>query len=71
MPRAPAISGATGLDLADESQLATRIRATLRETGGVLMPALVQELVRTIRQNAPGQRRDGVDDLPKFPFRIL
>src|SRR5271167_2870268 len=38
---------------------------------GVLMPALVKELVRTIRQIAPSQRGDGVDHLPKFPFRVL
>src|ERR1700730_15317152 len=38
---------------------------------GVLMPALVKELVRTIREIAPGQRGDRVDHLPKFSFRVL
>ncbi len=38
---------------------------------GVLMPALVKELVRTIRQIAPGQRGDRVDHPAKFAFRVL
>src|SRR6266852_268979 len=43
----------------------------LRRKPGVLVPTFVEELVRTIRQDGPSQRGDGVDHLPKFSFRVL
>src|SRR6185295_15548731 len=37
----------------------------------IFMPTFVEELVRAIRQIAPRQRRDGINHLPKFRFRLL
>src|SRR5262252_10323584 len=37
----------------------------------IFMPAFVEELVRTFRQIAPGECRDGINHLPKFGFRLL
>src|SRR5262247_731494 len=37
----------------------------------IFMPAFVEELVRTIRQIAPHECRDGINHLPKFGFRLL
>src|SRR5215510_9765349 len=36
----------------------------------VVMPSFVQEIVRTIRQIALGQRGDRIDHLPKSGFRV-
>src|SRR5260370_16724621 len=36
----------------------------------VLMPSFVKELVRTIRQIAPGEGGDGINHLPKVGFRV-
>jgi len=46
------------------------VRPLRRETG-VVMPTLVKELIRTIRQMAPRERGDRVDDLSKLKFRLL
>src|ERR1700747_1844219 len=46
------------------------VRFFMRKTC-VLMPFLVEELVRTIRQIAPGQCRDRINHLPKSGLRPL
>src|ERR1700726_1355053 len=53
-----------------DRNLPTRTIGLLAGEARVLMPALVKELVRTIRQIAPGQRGDRIDYLPTFCFRI-
>src|ERR1043165_2058014 len=41
-----------------------------RETS-IFMPTFAKELVRTIRQIAPRECRDGINHLPKFGLRLL
>jgi hypothetical protein len=43
----------------------------LRRTTCVIMPALVQELCRTIRSSAPNQSGKRIDNLPKIILRLL
>src|SRR5256885_1101134 len=44
---------------------------SLRSQARVVVPALIQKLIRTIRQIAPGNRWHSVDDLPEIAFRLL
>src|SRR5215472_16108589 len=46
------------------------MRLLLGETC-VFVPTFAEKLVRTIRQIAPRECRDGINHVPKFRFRLL
>ena len=54
-----------------EGSLPTPTMRLLRGEACIFMPTFVEELVRTIRQIAPRECRDGINHLPKFGFRLL
>src|SRR6267154_158431 len=54
-----------------EGNLPTPTMRFFRRKTCVLMPFFVKELVRTIRQIAPGQCRDRINHLPKSGLRPL
>src|SRR5262245_38541693 len=49
---------------------APTMRLFLGETC-VFVPTFTEKLVRTVRQIAPRERRDGINHPPKFGFRLL
>src|SRR5215813_7013273 len=54
-----------------ERGLPARTMRLFRGETCIFMPTFVEELVRTIRQIAPRECRDGINHLPKFGFRLL
>src|ERR1700747_90841 len=54
-----------------EGSLPTPAMRLFRGETGIFMPTFVEELVRTVRQIAPRECRDGINHLPKFGLRLL